>query len=54
MGFGQNQDLQLAGVISWSYACAYPGFPGVFTDVARYRDWIDFNIEIDGGFSDLR
>ena len=41
MMFNSNQQWELVGVVSYGKGCALPGYPGVYTRVSSYIEWIN-------------
>ncbi|XP_055856013.1 trypsin beta-like [Episyrphus balteatus] len=38
-----NEAHEQVGVVSWGYGCGKPGYPGIYSDIQTYKEWIKKN-----------
>lgn len=42
---GDNQRYYQIGVVSYGFRCAEAGYPGVYTRVTAFAEWIQRNVD---------
>jgi hypothetical protein len=51
--FNDGSSWQQAGIVSWGYQCGVPNFPGIYTRVSQYFDWIADVIYVLNGSAEI-
>lgn len=45
---GSSDRFYQAGIVSWGVGCGTGGIPGVYVNVAGFRDWIEAQLTANG------
>ena len=48
----ENEIATLVGIVSFGFDCADPNYPGIYTKIASYYDWIISNMKHESNSTD--